>query len=249
MARWASSYFNGCDQQNNSHASTANNNNNKEIKTFLHVLDYLRMHILGYNQGVSLLYQVNWNNCFNSGPEPWQTFEMITDISCDSPWASLDMARNEKCAIMLQLVNFTPPGASTQKSILSLSPRKNGIRQQENHLSQTVASTPLNAAKDTVSLLCGKGTLLPHVWLNIHHDAQVFLYEAAYQLGSSQHIQVKSVVPSQMQHSPFIKPISLQFSNKNIVGDCIKSLREVQVDVISSCSPVQWFSYSIIKGH
>lgn len=148
------------------------------------------------------------------------------------------MASNEKCAIRLQLVNFTPPGASTQKSILSLSPRKNGIRQHENHLSQPVANTSLNAAKDTVSLLCGKGTLLPHVRLNIHHDAQVFLYEAAYQLGSSQHIQVKSV-PSQMQHSPFIKPISLQFSNKNIVGDCIKGLREVQVDVISSYSLVQ----------
>lgn len=37
-------------------------------------------------------------------------------------------------------------------------------------------------------------------------------------------------------HSPFIKSISLQFRDKNVVGDHIKGLPEVQVGNISSSS-------------
>ena len=45
-----------------------------------------------------------------------------------------------------------------------------------------------------------------------------------------------------------IKPVSLQFRGKNVVGD-LKGLTEVQSDDINSSSLVHWCSHSIVEGH
>ncbi|KAK4811172.1 hypothetical protein QYF61_019803 [Mycteria americana] len=50
-------------------------------------------------------------------------------------------------------------------------------------------------------------------------------------------------------NSPSVKPISLHFSGKNVVGDPIKGLTEVQIDDICSSSLVHQRSRSIVEGH
>ena len=51
--------------------------------------------------------------------------------------------------------------------------------------------------QDTVSLLCGKGTLMVHVQLGVHQDAWVLSCRGAYKQGGPQHIP--GVVSPQVQ--------------------------------------------------
>ncbi|KAK4828308.1 hypothetical protein QYF61_025320 [Mycteria americana] len=67
------------------------------------------------------------------------------------------------------------------------------------HLPQPAGNTPPDAAQDTISLLCCKGTLLAHVQLGVHQDPQVLFCEAAFKLSGSQHILEHEVVPSQVK--------------------------------------------------
>ena len=48
---------------------------------------------------------------------------------------------------------------------------------------------------------------------------------------------------------PSIKPVSLQCGGKNVVGDCIKGLIEIQVDNVNNSLLVHWCSFSIIECH
>jgi len=50
-------------------------------------------------------------------------------------------------------------------------------------------------------------------------------------------------------NSPPIKCISHQFREKDVVGDCVTGLTEVQIDDICSSSLVHWCSNSIVEGH
>ncbi|KAK4826730.1 hypothetical protein QYF61_010983 [Mycteria americana] len=76
--------------------------------------------------------------------------------------------------------------------------------------------------QDTISLLCGKGTLLVHVQLGVCHDPQVLLCRATFQLGVPQHILEHGIVPPQVQDfalsldelhevpvSPFLQPVQV----------------------------------------
>lgn len=45
-----------------------------------------------------------------------------------------------------------------------------------------------------------------------------------------------------------IKYISLQFTEKDVVEECVKDLTETQIDDIHSFSPVHWCNYAIIEG-
>ncbi|KFO56738.1 hypothetical protein N302_13398, partial [Corvus brachyrhynchos] len=51
--------------------------NKKEIQSFLGLVGFWRMHIPGYSQLVSPLYQVTWKNHFEWGLEQQQAFEQI----------------------------------------------------------------------------------------------------------------------------------------------------------------------------
>ena len=79
-----------------------------------------------------------------------------------------------------------------------------------------------NAAQDTVSRFCGKGTLMACVQPGAHQHPRVLFYKAAFQLGSPQHILVHGVVPPQVQDfalllvephevpvSPFLQPVQV----------------------------------------
>lgn len=55
---------------------------------------------------------------------------------------------------------------------------------------------PPNAAENTISLLCIKGTLMIYVQFGVHQD---FLYTVVLQLGSTHHVLVPGVVLPQLQ--------------------------------------------------
>ena len=49
--------------------------------------------------------------------------------------------------------------------------------------------------------------------------------------------------------TPSVKPISLQFSGKNVMWVCVKGLTQVQEDGMCRSSLVHWCSHCIIEGH
>jgi len=50
-------------------------------------------------------------------------------------------------------------------------------------------------------------------------------------------------------NSPPIRSKSLQFRVKDVVGNCVRGLTEVQIEDIHSSCLVHWCSHSIIDGH
>jgi len=72
-----------------------------------------------------------------------------------------------------------------------------------------------------LAFLSGKGTWLARVQFGVHHDLQVLLCQAAFQLGGPQRLLVCEIVPPQVQHfecltelyevpvSPFLQPVKV----------------------------------------
>lgn len=65
------------------------------------------------------------------------------------------------------------------------------------HIPQTVGNT-LNAAQDTVSILCCEGTLLAHNNLVAHQDPKILLGKAAFQTVALLHVLMHEVILHQM---------------------------------------------------
>lgn len=67
------------------------------------------------------------------------------------------------------------------------------------YLLQPLGNTLPNAARDLVSLLSSKGTLLARVQLGVHRDSPVPSCRAAFQMGSHLHVLIPGLLCPQVQ--------------------------------------------------